>query len=39
MMGEALQSYVADVRDGSFPTMEHTSRMDEQELQEALQGL
>jgi 3-methyl-2-oxobutanoate hydroxymethyltransferase len=39
MMGEALQSYVADVRDGSFPTMEHTSRMDEQELQEALRGL
>lgn len=36
---EALQRYVADVREGAFPTMDHASTMDEQELQAALKQL
>jgi 3-methyl-2-oxobutanoate hydroxymethyltransferase len=32
----ALQSYAADVREGAFPTAEHSSTMKEQDLQEAL---
>ncbi len=36
---EALTSYANDVRDGSFPTTEHSAKMDEQELHTALEGL
>ncbi len=36
---EALQRYVADVREGAFPTMDHATTMDEQELQAALKQL
>ena len=32
----ALQQYIADVRAGAFPTEEHSSTIDEQELQAAL---
>lgn len=35
----ALQEYANDVRDGHFPTMQHCTEMDEQELQEALKLL
>ncbi len=35
----ALESYAAEVRNGSFPTEQHAASMDEQELQEALKGL
>ncbi len=35
-MTTALQQYAQDVRDGTFPTMEHAATMDEQELQAAL---
>jgi 3-methyl-2-oxobutanoate hydroxymethyltransferase len=35
----ALQSYAADVREGTFPTMEHGSTMKDQDLQEALRQL
>lgn len=35
-MAEALRSYITDVREGTFPTMEHASNMNEQELQQAL---
>ncbi len=38
-MRAAFQEYAAHVRDGTFPTMEHSSSMDEQELQEALKQL
>lgn len=33
----ALQSYVVEVHDGTFPTMEHGSQMDEQELRATLE--
>lgn len=39
LIGGALQSYAADVRAGTFPTDEHSSKMDERELQEALRVL
>lgn len=32
----ALQEYATEVREGTFPTMQHCTEMDEQELQEAL---
>jgi 3-methyl-2-oxobutanoate hydroxymethyltransferase len=35
----ALTSYADDVRNGAFPTAEHSAAMDEQTLNEALQGL
>ena len=35
----AVSSYAAEVRDGTFPTMEHGSRMDEQELRATLEQL
>lgn len=35
----ALQEYISDVRAGTFPTMEHASSMDEQELQAAIRHL
>jgi 3-methyl-2-oxobutanoate hydroxymethyltransferase len=35
----ALTSYADDVRNGAFPTAEHSATMDEQTLNEALQGL
>ncbi len=38
-MGAALQDYIADVRGGTFPTSEHSSSMDPQELQAALRQL
>jgi 3-methyl-2-oxobutanoate hydroxymethyltransferase len=36
IIGTALQSYAADVRAGAFPTEQHSSSMDENDLQEAL---
>lgn len=38
-IGAALASYAAEVRDGTFPTMENGSQMDEQELRATLEGL
>lgn len=38
-MGSALKAYVAEVQEGVFPTVEHSSTMDEEELQEALSRL
>jgi 3-methyl-2-oxobutanoate hydroxymethyltransferase len=35
----ALIHYMTDVRDGTFPTMEHAATMKDEELQEALTGL
>lgn len=35
----AVASYAAEVRDGTFPTMEHGSQMDEQELRTTLEQL
>ncbi len=35
----ALQQYATDVREGTFPTLEHSSSMDAQELQAALASL
>lgn len=35
-MTDALRAYMTDVREGTFPTMEHASTMNEQELQQAL---
>lgn len=35
-IASALQDYVSEVQAGTFPTMEHGSSMDEQELQTAL---
>lgn len=35
----AVASYAAEVRDGTFPTMEHGSQMDEQELRATLEQL
>jgi len=36
IMTAALQEYMAEVRAGTFPTMEHSSSMDAGELQAAL---
>ncbi len=36
IIGAALRSYAAEVRAGEFPTAQHSSSMDEQDLQEAL---
>jgi 3-methyl-2-oxobutanoate hydroxymethyltransferase len=36
---KAIQSYAGEVRSGTFPTMEHTSKMDPQELGAALEQL
>lgn len=38
-IGSALQDYIADVRAGTFPTSEHSSSMDPNELQAALRQL
>jgi 3-methyl-2-oxobutanoate hydroxymethyltransferase len=38
-MSEALRSYAADVRAGTFPAAEHSSIMKDEELQEALRLL
>lgn len=38
-ISSALQSYAADVREGAFPTAEHSATMNEQALQEALEQL
>ncbi len=35
----AVANYAAEVRDGTFPTMEHGSQMDEQELRATLEQL
>jgi 3-methyl-2-oxobutanoate hydroxymethyltransferase len=35
----AASEYAAEVREGAFPTESHSSKMDEQELQAALNGL
>ncbi len=39
MITTALQQYATDVREGMFPTKEHSSSMDVQELQAALAAL
>jgi 3-methyl-2-oxobutanoate hydroxymethyltransferase len=36
MMQQALEQYAADVRDGNFPTKEHSTVMKEQDLRDAL---
>jgi 3-methyl-2-oxobutanoate hydroxymethyltransferase len=36
---DALRSYASEVREGTFPTMEHTSSMEEEDLQAALEQL
>jgi 3-methyl-2-oxobutanoate hydroxymethyltransferase len=38
-IGDALRRYMADVNKGVFPTMDNTSSMSEQELQEAIRAL
>jgi 3-methyl-2-oxobutanoate hydroxymethyltransferase len=38
-IGQALESYAADVRTSAFPTMKHSSSMGDDELHEALEGL
>ncbi len=38
-MSQALQSYASDVREGVFPTKEHSASMKDEELQEALRLL
>jgi 3-methyl-2-oxobutanoate hydroxymethyltransferase len=38
-IGDALRRYMADVNKGVFPTMDNTSSMSEQELQEAIKAL
>lgn len=38
-IGAALASYAAEVREGTFPTLDHGSQMDEQELRATLEQL